>query len=135
MQPPDGVAPERTPIELIVRYQRMNSFFSDYVKNISRGGTFVATDEPLPADTELDFLLGVPTLDEPLALRGRVIWATPPEAATSAQPAGMGIRFQYGDPARQARTEAVIERLLVEHLGPLHAERLLRHPIEEPVIS
>jgi type IV pilus assembly protein PilZ len=135
MLSPEGAVPERAPIELTVRYRRMNTFFADYLKNISRGGTFVATDEPLPPDTELDFLLGVPALDEPLALRARVIWTTSPEAATSAQPAGMGIRFRYGDPARQAHTEAVVERLLVEHLGPLHAERLLHRPIGELVIG
>jgi type IV pilus assembly protein PilZ len=135
MVPPEGVAPELAPIELIVRYERMNTFFADYVRNISRGGTFVATDQPLPADTEFDFLLGVPTLDQPLTLRARVIWATSPEAASSSHPAGMGIRFRYGDPARQAHAEAVIERLLVEHLGPLHTERLLRRPLGEPVIG
>jgi type IV pilus assembly protein PilZ len=135
MPPVEGVAPERTPIELCVRYQRMNSFFADYVKNISRGGAFVPTDEPLPQGTELDFLLGVPALEEPLALRARVIWTTLPAAATSAEPAGMGLRFQFGDPEAQAETEAMIERLLVEHLGPLHAERLLRRPIDEPVIE
>ena len=32
----------RESIELVVRYQRLNAFFADYVKNISRGGTFVA---------------------------------------------------------------------------------------------
>jgi hypothetical protein len=47
----------------------------------------------------------------------------------------MGLRFQFGDPEAQAETEAMIERLLVEHLGPLHAERLLRRPIDEPVIE
>ena len=31
-------------IELTVEYKRMNAFFADYTKNISRGGTFIRTD-------------------------------------------------------------------------------------------
>jgi type IV pilus assembly protein PilZ len=135
MLSPEGAAPARESVELVVRYQRMNTFFADYVKNISRGGTFVRTNEPLPADTELDFLLGVPALEQPLALRARVIWITAPEVATATHPAGMGIRFQYGDAGEQARTEAVIERLLIEHLGHRHAEKLLRRQISEHILG
>jgi type IV pilus assembly protein PilZ len=135
MFPPEGAAPARQSVELVVRYQRMNTFFADYVKNISRGGTFVPTNEPLPADTELDFLLGVPMLEQPLTLRARVIWITSPEVATATHPAGMGIRFQYGDASEQTRTEAVIERLLIEHLGHRHAEKLLRRQINEHILG
>jgi type IV pilus assembly protein PilZ len=119
----------RESIELCVRYQRMNTFFADYVKNISRGGTFVATDEPLPQDTEFTFLLSVPELPEPLALRAKVMWTTAPEAASTVHPAGMGIQFQFRDAADKSRTEAVIEGLLIDHLGQHHAERLLRRPL------
>ena len=41
----------RAPIELKVEYKRLNTFFADYTKNISRGGTFIATDKPLPVGT------------------------------------------------------------------------------------
>lgn len=119
----------RESIELVVRYQRMNTFLSDYVTNISRGGTFVATHEPLPRDTEFTFLLAVPGLEQPLPLRAKVLWTTAPEAATKVHPAGMGIRFQYRDAAEQAKTEAVIDSLLVDHLGQRHAERLLERPL------
>ena len=33
----------RAPIELKVEYKKMNTFFSDYTKNISKGGTFIKT--------------------------------------------------------------------------------------------
>src|SRR6188768_2253968 len=87
----------RESIELVVRYQRLNAFFADYAKNISRGGTFVATSEPLPPDTEFVFSLAVPELEDPLQLRAKVMWTTAPEAANDGQPAGMGIQFQYRD--------------------------------------
>ena len=128
MLPSESADPHaaRESIELVVRYQRMNTFFADYVKNISRGGTFIATQEPLPIDTEFELVLGVPDLDEPLALRARVMWTTPPEAASSEHPAGMGIRFMFRDADEQGRIEGVIENLLVDHLGQRHTDRLLR---------
>jgi type IV pilus assembly protein PilZ len=115
----------RESIELVVRYQRLNAFFADYVKNISRGGTFVATPEPLPPETEFVFSLAVPALEEPLQLRAKVMWTTAPEAATKAQPAGMGIQFQYRDAEERGRLERLIEHLIVGQLGQRHADRLL----------
>lgn len=125
----------RESIELTVRYQRMNTFFADYVKNISRGGTFVATHEPLPEGTEFTFLLAVPELAEPLPLRAKVMWTTLPEAANKVHPAGMGIRFQFRDGADQARIEGVIDRLLIAHLGQRHAACLLRRPLTAEVLG
>ena len=65
---------DRAPIELKVEYRRLNAFFADYTKNISRGGTFIATSRPLPIGTEFIFRLTVPTLEEAISLRGRVRW-------------------------------------------------------------
>lgn len=115
----------RESIELCVRYQRMNTFFADYAKNISRGGTFVATLEPLPPDTEFVFSIGVPELAEALSLRAKVMWTTAPEAASKVHPAGMGIQFQYEDADERRRMEGLIEGLIVKQLGPRHAERIL----------
>lgn len=115
----------RAPIELKVTYKRVNSFFADYTRNISRGGTFIATQKPLGLGTEFVFALEVPGLPEPLKLDGRVIWTTDPEDATRANPAGMGIEFQYRDDAERRETEAVVERLLARELGEHLATGLL----------
>ncbi|HMA93090.1 MAG TPA: TIGR02266 family protein, partial [Polyangiaceae bacterium] len=87
----------RTPIELKVEYKRVNTFFADYTKNISRGGTFISTTRPLSVGTEFVFSLTVPGLAEPLRLSGKVIWTNPVEDSTPANPPGMGIEFQYKD--------------------------------------
>ena len=70
----------------------------------------------------------MPELGDPLSLRAKVMWTTPPSAATKVHPAGMGIRFQFQDAAEQARTEDLIERLLASHLGERHTRRLLGKP-------
>ena len=114
----------RAPIELKVEYKRLNTFFADYTRNISRGGTFIGTDKPLPVGTEFVFALGVPNMPEPLRLRGKVIWTTDAEDATKANPAGMGIEFQYGEGERAVK-EAQVERLLSAQLGEHIATKLL----------
>jgi type IV pilus assembly protein PilZ len=116
---------ERTPIELKVEYKRLNTFFADYTRNISRGGTFIATERPLPVETEFVFALGVPTLDQPLRLRGKVIWTTSTSDATKANPAGMGIEFQYRDDQERLDKEGGVERILSRELGEHLATKLL----------
>jgi type IV pilus assembly protein PilZ len=83
----------RAPIELKVEYKRLNTFFADYTKNISRGGTFIGTDKPLPIGTEFVFALGVPNMVEPVRLRGKVIWTTPAEGPRRRTPAGWASSF------------------------------------------
>ena len=115
---------ERAPIELRVEYRRLNTFFADYTKNISRGGSFIATEKPLPVGTEFVFALGVPGLAEPMRLRGKVIWVTSTVEATRANPAGMGIEFQYDEGDRREK-EAAIERLMTTELGEHLTAKLL----------
>jgi type IV pilus assembly protein PilZ len=114
----------RAPIELKVEYKRLNTFFADYTRNISRGGTFIGTDKPLPVGTEFVFALGIPSMAAPLRLRGKVIWTTEAEDATKANPAGMGIEFQYSEGERVEK-EAAVERLLAAQLGEHIATKLL----------
>ena len=68
----DRRAEARRPIELKVEYKRLNTFFADYTKNISRGGTFIKTSRPLPVGTEFLFKLFVPGRADPLTIHGEV---------------------------------------------------------------
>jgi type IV pilus assembly protein PilZ len=122
----------RAAIELNVEYKRLNTFFADYTRNISKGGTFIRTDRPLDVDTEFVFALSIKSLHEPLRLRGRVKWIVRPADATPDSPAGMGIEFQYNDDKERRETEAIVERLMANELGDHLAARLLgRKPTGE----
>lgn len=118
----------RAPIELKVEYKRLNTFFADYTRNISRGGTFIGTQKPLPVGTEFIFALGIPQMAEPLRLRGKVMWVTSVEEASSANPPGMGIEFQYRDEHERREKEGAVERLLCQELGEHLATKLLGRP-------
>jgi len=121
----------RAPIELKVEYKRLNTFFYDYTKNISKGGTFIKTERPLDIGTIFLFKLMVPQRDEPIALRGEVRWVIkegaprPPDVPADHDP-GMGIRFVYDDDQHRNRLEQVVEKMMVESLGPLIYSRLIK---------
>ena len=117
----------RTPIELRIEYRRLNSFFADYTKNISHGGTFISTDRPLDVGTDFVFKLGVPNLSEPLVLRGKVQWIITAEQATAGQAPGMGIGFVFESELERERVDATVEKLMVDSLGPALYEKLVRN--------
>jgi len=116
----------RHPIELKVEYKRLNSFFADYTRNISRGGTFIRTAKPLDIGTVFMFKLVVPKLAEPLALRGKVQWTVSQADATEDQPSGMGIGFVYKTEAERGKIESLVEGLMVDSLGRVVYDKLMK---------
>jgi type IV pilus assembly protein PilZ len=110
----------RTGIELKVTYKRLNTFFHDYTRNISKGGTFIRTPKPLEVGTEFLFKLLVPELMDPLTLKGRVQWVVSEEEAGQEgrhpEP-GMGIQFLYETEEDKLMVESTVERLMKKHLG------------------
>lgn len=122
---PDRRGGLRAPIELSVEYKRLNTFFADYTRNISKGGTFIRTERPLPKGTELAFALTIRELPEPMRLKGRVVWTVAAEEQSDEQPAGMGIEFVYDTDDERTRVETLVERLMGEHLGEHLSTRLL----------
>jgi type IV pilus assembly protein PilZ len=116
----------RAPIELNVEYKRINTFFSDYTRNISKGGTFIRTARPLDVGTEFVFALRVPQLAEPLRLRGIVKWVVTQGDSAPNKPAGMGIEFQWTSREERRSTEEVVEKLMARELGESLSQRLLK---------
>jgi type IV pilus assembly protein PilZ len=125
-QPGNRRSDDRSAIELKVEYKRLNAFFADFTKNISKGGTFIRTNKPLDIGTEFLFKLYVPRLDEPLQIRGEVRWiVTEDQVGDSHDAPGMGIRFIYEDDGERAAIEGVVEKLMVDSLGPLLYTKLM----------
>ncbi len=110
----------RAPIQLRVDYKRMNSFFADYTKNISKGGTFIKTNKPLETGTQFLFKLTIPRRDQPFELLGEVVWSKP-----EGDDPGMGIRFIYADDSQRTSFEDIVEKLMEESLGPELTQKLL----------
>jgi type IV pilus assembly protein PilZ len=125
---PSGSDRRRFPrhaITLRVDYKRMNTFFADYAKNISKGGTFIRTSKPLNSGTEFVFVLSIPGQTDQLQLLGQVMWTVDEDRATEENPAGMGIRFKFTDAAELKQLEDFVSKLMSEKLGSHVAAKLL----------
>jgi type IV pilus assembly protein PilZ len=116
----------RAPIELKVDYKKLNSFFADYTKNISKGGTFIKTRKTLPVGTRFLFRLSVPGRTSPFELNGDVVHAT-----SNGDEPGMGIRFVWADELERIEFERVVEQLMEQSLGPHVTHNLLKHSQEK----
>jgi type IV pilus assembly protein PilZ len=110
----------RAPIELKVEYKKLNSFFADYTRNISKGGTFIKTKRALPVGTRFVFRLEVPGRDLPFELNGDVVHAE------QGDDPGMGIRFVWVDELVRLEFERAVEELMERSLGPHVTHHLLR---------
>ena len=115
----------RHAVQLRVDYKRMNTFFADYAKNISKGGTFIRTSKPLEVGTEFVFVLSIPEQATQLELRGEVIWTVVGDQATDDRPAGMGIRFRFDDDEERQGLENFVEALMADKLGSHVTAKLL----------
>ncbi|MBW1810098.1 MAG: TIGR02266 family protein [Deltaproteobacteria bacterium] len=118
----------RAPIELKVEYKKMNTFFADYTKNISKGGTFIKTDRPLPVGTEFLFRLVIPSLADPFEIKGTVIWTNSEERKDHPEidEFGMGIQFVYENDGDRDDFEQMVEGMMRESLGDLLFTKLLK---------
>ena len=117
---------DRAAIQLRVDYKRLNTFFADYTKNISKGGTFIRTVKPLDVGTEFVFVLSVPSHNKQLELKGEVVWVVTEEKADADNPAGMGIKFKFADDSERDKVDEFVEKLMDEALGQHISTKLLK---------
>ncbi len=110
----------RKPVELQVAYERLNAFFADYTKNISKGGTFIRSRRSLPVGTVFRFRLVVPGRAVPFELTGVVV-----RNESEGEDPGVGIQFRWEDAERKRQFEGAVEAMMTASFGPEVARRLL----------
>jgi uncharacterized protein (TIGR02266 family) len=84
----------RVPAKVLIKYGNAEQFFTDYVQNISRGGIFVPTYNPLPQGTRLQISFSLPYWDRLIETEGLVVHSVRSDPEKGAEPSGMGIQFQ-----------------------------------------
>lgn len=104
---------ERLQHELLVAYRTVDGFITDWAVNISRGGMFINTRNPLSVGSIVRLIVSLPDAAFPFDLTGRVIRVHPHDPNSDMDP-GMGIEFVDVDEEKRARLERFVERLRAE---------------------
>ncbi len=99
--------------ELLVAYRTVDGFITDWAVNISRGGIFINTRNPLAVGTTVRLIISLPDTAFPFDLSGRVTRVSEFDNPSNQVP-GMGIEFIDVDEDKRARIERFVERLRKE---------------------
>ncbi len=88
----------RAEVQFEVRYRTAKEFVSAYSRNISGGGIFVQTRQPLPLNQRVRLRFTLPGIVRPFETNGIVVWSNPISGKSDVLPSGMGIKFLDLDP-------------------------------------
>lgn len=78
---------------LSLTYKDDRAFIKAYTGNVSSGGLFIRTDNPLPQGEQFFLKLQLPDVSEPLKINCEVVWSRSKAEGTEARPPGMGVKF------------------------------------------
>jgi type IV pilus assembly protein PilZ len=101
---------DRLSHELLVAYRTVDGFITDWAVNISRGGIFINTRNPLSVGTTVRLIVSLPDTAFPFDLSGRVIRVNEFDNPSNQVP-GMGLEFLDVDDEKRGRIERFVERL------------------------
>ena len=116
---PKGVADQRRslriPTRLRVSFESYGALQRCLMTNISRGGVFVSTAQPLPIGTPFELRIEIGETGETIAVRGEVASVNSgPKLST--RELGMGIRFVNLDEGQEKQIEELYGRAMSQAL-------------------
>jgi uncharacterized protein (TIGR02266 family) len=101
---------ERAGVVVQLEYRSASHLLVSYCTNLSRGGLFVPSADPLPPGTRLSLSLTVPGDTTPIELQAEVRWVRQFDALEG--PAGMGIAFEDIDEVLGDRVDAIVAQFV-----------------------
>jgi type IV pilus assembly protein PilZ len=101
----------RYQVDIPVDYETRDLFLGSRVTNISRGGLFIRTDNPLPVQTEVNLSLHLPEDNRVIEARGRVVWNYDVPRNSFHVVSGMGIKFVDMTADQLTSIESSLKRL------------------------
>ena len=101
----------RYEVSIPVDYSTRHVFVSNHVCNISKGGLFIRSADPLPLNTEVSLVLHLPETEQCIRATGRVIWNYDIQKGTTQIVPGSGIRFVDMPPSDRASLESYLADL------------------------
>jgi uncharacterized protein (TIGR02266 family) len=109
----DKQASLRVPVKLRVEFGHRGALRKCLMTNVSRGGVFIATDDPFPIGTALELRIHVGDSDRTLEVSGEVVSVnTGADMLTFEN--GMGIRFMAHSDAEEALVKDLYGKAMLE---------------------
>ncbi len=110
-----------------VRYKSIKDFLIEYSRNLSKGGFFMATPDPLPEGSKVRLQFYLPESSKEIKVLGKVIHTITRENGRQRnQEPGMGIRFTDFSPSKRKEIDEYIEGLFAEKDVSIETRR--QHP-------
>src|SRR5258706_8001257 len=102
----------RTPITLKIKFKSasLSQFIERYSVDVSRGGIFIRTKEPLAVGTQLKFEFQLQDTSALIAGEGTVTWIREHDPNRAGVAPGMGVKFDRLQP----QSQGVLDRILME---------------------
>ena len=107
MEDKDRRQQTRVPTTLEIMSSHSGIISSSRVTNLSIGGAFIATDNPLPVDETFSMQIQLPGVAAIMTVDARVVWT---KSVSAAAKAGMGIEFANILPEHQENLAAFLEQ-------------------------
>src|SRR6184192_892114 len=112
MADPNTRQGKRTPVTLKIKFksETLEQFIERYAVDVSQGGIFIRTKEPLAVGTQMKFEFQLRDASPLIAGEGTVVWTRENDPSRPAIAPGMGVRF---DKLAEG-SQAVLEKILAE---------------------
>jgi uncharacterized protein (TIGR02266 family) len=103
---------KRTPVTLKIKFksETLEQFIERYAVDVSQGGIFIRTKEPLAVGTQMKFEFQLRDASPLIAGEGTVVWTRENDPSRPAIAPGMGVRFDRLADGSQS----ILERILAE---------------------
>ena len=75
----------RIACSIMTEYRTLNRSYKDTIKNISQGGAFIESSNPLPVNSQIKQRFFFPNFEIPIRSKSKIIWVAP---------YGFGVQFE-----------------------------------------
>ncbi len=106
----------RANTKIEIMFKEFGAFIKVYMLNVSNGGLFIKTDNPLPLEAPVLLKLTLPGAPDAMEIEGRVVWNNP-KGRKNSFPKGMGIQFIKMAPEHEEIIQGFVDkyRKEIEH--------------------
>jgi len=116
---------KRTPVTLKIKFksETLAQFIERYAVDVSQGGIFIRTKEPLPAGTPMRFEFQLKDASPLIAGEGTVVWTRENDPTRPGVAPGMGVRFdRLADGSQEVLDRILAEKAKQTPAGRHHAD-------------